>query len=233
MQAAFAIMVILSAMPPQYLFRLRTKFMFLLMQSSSLGKLIVSFIISFTRPFIQSCILITSTQMRIYPIFISFCGCVSVWNRDASFASLQTDHCISSPIPHILFSCLRSKSHDRYVIGKHAFPKCRVFQSKFLRYFKGQSEIYNNYLMFLLIFGVRSNKHVSRMRITMDKSCHKDLLGKGTNQIIHHLFFVELVLIHLLAVCDFESLNPFRNHYPFRSQLFYNIRYVQLLSFYR
>ena len=155
--------------------------MFRLMYISYFGKLIVSFMSYLILPFICICILITSKSQRTYLIYPLFWWVTYFLSTVETTANLQKRRCISCPIIRRFVSFLHSASYYWYIVRKHVLPKISILNSKFLGNLKAQSKIEDNELVLLVILRMRPYKNITWMRIAMNKSRNKDLLGECSN----------------------------------------------------
>ena len=202
------------------------------MKISSFGKLIVSFINYRIFPFISSCILIISEYISKYLSFRLFSS-IFCWDCMASTIAIQQKRrCTWFPRINKFISFLQSVSYLSYVVRKHIFPKVSILKSEFLWDADAQPEVQNDQLMLFWVLGMWSDQHISRMRVTMNKSTDKYLLSKCSYQLIHDSLFIKIVLFHLVSICNFKAIDPFRNHNSFSRVLCHYIRHVQLWSFY-
>ena len=142
------------------------------------------------------------------------------------------NHCIWYPISSIFLSFHHSISNKKYIICEHVLPEVSILKSEFFRNIEAKSKIKDNKLMIILILWIGPNENISRMRIAMNKSTHKYLLSKSSDELIHYLFLVKIILFHFLCIRNFESINPLRYHNSFSWVLWKNLRDIQLWSFF-
>lgn len=183
------------------------------------------------RPFISSCIFITSVLIVRYLFSKPFWSKAYFWNKDAGVAILQTHHYTWFPISSTLIASLRSVYNLFYVMSKHIFPESRILNSELLRCLKAESKVEDYQLMLFAIAGMRSDEHVAGMRVAVHEPWYEYLLCKGADELVHNFLFVKLVFSHLILVSDLEPVDPFGHHYPFSSVLVIYFRHIQLGSF--
>ena len=84
--------------------------------------------------------------------------------------------------------------------------------------------------MLLRVLRMRSYKYIPGVWIAVNKSGHKNLLSKGSNEIIHHSFFIKIMLPHFFCISDLESIYPLRYHYSISCKFIDNFGYIQFSS---
>ena len=99
-----------------------------------------------------------------------------------------------------------------YVVCEHALPEMSVFLSEFFRHIETETKVQDYKLVPFLVLWVWSNEDVSWVWITVNKASNKNLLCKSSNQMIHNCLFVKIVLLHFVGICDFETVDPLRDH---------------------
>jgi len=82
------------------------------------------------------------------------------------------------------------------------------------------------------ILRILPDKHIPRMRITMNKPRNKDLFRKGPNNIRDYILLTPPMTPDRLLVCHFEALDPLWYHYTLSGELVDYVGDVDLLVVY-
>lgn len=87
--------------------------------------------------------------------------------------------------------------------------------------------------MFPWVAGMPADEDVAWVRIAMDKSRDKDLVGKDINHRFHHLLGTQVHLLQPFLVGRPASIDPLRNHDLLGAAVLENLGNIDLVSEFR